>query len=99
MNPIKIDPMSANEKKSKFSASKRVEKNGTSKTVRVDEIENGFIVTVEKSWRDKKNGYQYEEKRYITKDNPFENPKEVGNSPMAESLEKFLEDGTIQIVE
>jgi hypothetical protein len=96
---MKATDTKATEKKSKFSASKRVEKNGVSKTVRVDEVDNGFIVTVEKSWKDKKNGYQYEEKRYITKDNPFENPKEVGNSPMAESLEKFLEDGTIQIVE
>ena len=91
--------MNTTEKKGKFSATKRIEKNGVSKTVRVDEADNGFIVVVEKSGKDKKGNYQYEEKKYITKDNPFEKKKDGTVPTMAQSLDTFLEDGTIEIVE
>jgi len=76
----------------KYNGTKKLEKDGVSKTVRVEQVDNGFIVTVEKNWRDKKDGYQYEEKKYISKTNPFEN-NEGKESSLSDSLETFLNGG------
>lgn len=40
--------------------------------VTVEAIENGFLITKNKEWRDPKNGYQYETKKWYSKDDPFE---------------------------
>jgi hypothetical protein len=61
--------------KEKFSFSK--ETDGVKKTVRGEEVENGWIVTVEKSWEEKNpaNGYtdyKNNEWRYISPKDPRE---------------------------
>ena len=45
--------------------------NKVEKTIRVEEIENGFIVVEEKNWNDKKKGYQYETKKFFSEKNPL----------------------------
>ncbi len=40
------------------------------KTISVEEIENGFIISESKEWRDKKE-YKYETKKYYSKINPI----------------------------
>jgi len=50
----------------------------TSKTITVREAENGFIVRMERSYYEGKEGekkYKYEEKEYISKTNPLEEKK------------------------
>lgn len=73
---------------------KNVKKDDVDKEVRVEQVENGYIITIDKSWRDKKDGYQCETKKYISKDNPFDNEKKEGESnTLGDSLESFLNDG------
>lgn len=50
---------------------KSVEKNGISKSVEVEEVENGFVVTVSESGENK-GMWTHESKRYICKNNPLE---------------------------
>lgn len=81
---------------------KKVKKDDVDKEVRVEQVENGYIITIEKSWRDKKEGYQSECKKYISKDNPFDNEKKEGQTNnLGDSLESFLDGsgGDIEIDE
>jgi hypothetical protein len=74
--------------------SKKVNKDNIDKEVRVEQVENGYIITIEKSWKDKKEGYQCETKKYISKDNPFDNEKKEGETnTLGDSLESFLNGG------
>jgi hypothetical protein len=93
MNNELIDKPMAEEVK--YSARKKVKtKDNVNKSVNVEEVENGFIITVEKDWRDKKDGYQSECKKYISKDNPFDNEKKEGETnTLGDSLESFLNGG------
>ena len=74
-----IDSM---EKNKKSSYSKTVEKDGNRKTIRVEEVENGYLITIEKYNDDK-----WSEKKYISSDNPFEKKEDISpdESMMAES--------------
>lgn len=73
---------------------KKVKKDDVDKEVRVEQVENGYIIIIEKSWRDKKEDYQCETKKYISKDNPFDNEKKEGETNnLGDSLESFLNDG------
>jgi hypothetical protein len=58
-------------KEGKESFSKTIEKNGIRKTIRVDQVENGYVICIEKSDDD-----GYSEKKYISSKNPFEKKKE-----------------------
>lgn len=40
--------------------------------VKVEEVENGFIITKSKSWEDPEKGYVYKEKKILSKTNPLE---------------------------
>ena len=87
--------------KIKYSASKKISKGNVNKSVNVEEVENGFIITVEKTWRDKKDGYQYETKKYISKENPFDTNtrKEGKNNDLGDSLEAFLNgQGEVEVI-
>lgn len=89
-------------KSEKFSASKTIKNGTTSKTVRVEEVENGFLVIIEKNWRDKKDCYQWEEKKYISTVNPFDKKAKVdskitSDKSLGESLSNFLTDESIEI--
>lgn len=87
----------------KMKMSKSIKKDDVNKTVNVEEVENGFIITINKDWRDKKDSYQYETKKYISTTNPFGENKEVKGkwdekeNSLAKSLENFLSDGNIEI--
>lgn len=61
-----LKPLRMKENK-RTSFSKTVEKDGVRKTIRVDKVENGYIVSIEKS---DDNGYT--ERKFISKNNPFE---------------------------
>lgn len=77
-----------------FTATKTVKKGNISKTIRVEKVENGYIICIEKSGRDKKDNYQYSEKKYISSTNPLdekESNQEIGNEKnLADSLKNFL---------
>jgi protein involved in sex pheromone biosynthesis len=81
--------------KVKYSASKKISKDNVNKSVNVEEVENGFIITVEKNWHDAKDNYKYETKKYISKENPFDTTtrKEGKGNDLGDSLESFLNDG------
>lgn len=88
--------------KVKYSASKKISKDNINKSVNVEEIENGFIITVEKNWHDAKDNYKYETKKYISKMNPFDSNerKEGEKNDLGDSLESFLNGGgDVEIVE
>jgi hypothetical protein len=74
MDEISLNSGIAKEEKRKFSFTKDV--NGVSKTVRGEEVENGWVLTIDKEWKEKKDDgsmdYKYETKKYISKDNPFD---------------------------
>lgn len=59
---------------------------GSSKSVNVREVENGFIVCINKHWYEgegDKKEYKYEEKEYISEENPLkEKKKEKEDEPM-----------------
>lgn len=40
--------------------------------VKIEEVENGFIITKSKSWEDSEKGYTYKEKKILSKTNPLE---------------------------
>ena len=40
--------------------------------VSVEEIENGFIIVKNKEWRDPKDGYKYETKKWFSDTDPLE---------------------------
>jgi hypothetical protein len=63
--PNKVSTMK-DKKDKKVSFSKTVERNGNRKTIRVEEVENGFIITIEKFQND-----EWMEKRYISTENPM----------------------------
>ena len=55
---------------------KRVEKDGISKTLRVEKVENGYIITISKYGRNQKekdSEYIDECKKFISETNPLEN--------------------------
>jgi len=51
----------------KTSYSKTIEKDGKRKSIKVDEVENGYIVTI-----DIYDGEEYSTKKYISVENPME---------------------------
>jgi len=62
--------------------------NDTSRSITVEEVENGFIVRVEKSYYDKNKNYKWEEKKYISKTNPLE--KKVSKQMMSTDTEEII---------
>jgi hypothetical protein len=69
--------------KKTFQLSKEID--GVNKIVRGEEVENGWIITIEKEWKERVKSsssdalvsdYKHESKKYISKDNPFEKNKE-----------------------
>lgn len=76
--------------------------NEESKTCRIEEVENGFVICIEHNYYegegDKKH-YKYDEKRYISKTNPLEEMKtkekkstidKTDTKAVAESITKFI---------
>lgn len=51
---------------------KATSKNGKEVRYNIEEIENGYVLTVNREWKDKKGDYQYETKKYYTKENPIQ---------------------------
>jgi len=68
-----------NKESAKVIFTKEIRKNDNYKKVIVEEVENGFIITIEKNYKEKiesedgccKDEYKYECKKYINPDNPF----------------------------
>lgn len=69
---------------------KRTEKNDITKEVRVEEIENGFLVCLE-TYGHKNDKYFNEHKKYYTKDNPLEGDDMVMDGGLNEAIDNFLE--------
>lgn len=72
-----------------------VRKNGNSIECRVENIENGFIVTVNKDYKvPTKNSYdyKYENKKYYSATNPFEgmDKKEDAEKSVMKAMQEFL---------
>lgn len=70
--------------------SKTISDENGSKTVRVEQVENGYIISIDTDGKDKKGEWKYERKRYISGTNPFSEGAELPN--MSGSLDEFLKD-------
>ena len=76
--------------------------NDESKTCRIDEVENGFVISIEHSYYNgegDKRQWKCDEKRFISKTNPLEEMKTKDNKKtidktdtkaVAESITKFI---------
>jgi len=40
--------------------------------ISVEEIENGFLITKNTEWHDKKNGYQWKTEKFFSSENPLD---------------------------
>ena len=61
------------------SISKTVDyKDGSSKTVRIRQVENGWIICIDKRFKEGEE-WKYEEKEYISRKNPVEDEEEETN--------------------
>lgn len=65
-------------KKEKFSFTKDLD--GVKKTVRGEQVENGWVICIEKEWKEKnpatnEEQYKFNEWKYISKENPLDKLK------------------------
>jgi len=67
----------------KETSSYRIDEGDTSKEVYIREVENGWIVRIEKSWREKEE-YECETKEYISSKDPREIIKDT---PIGEDID------------
>jgi hypothetical protein len=79
MSDLKITATGKSSKKDKFSFSR--EEDGVTKTVRGEEVENGWIVTIEKEWEEKNpandmSDWKHNSWKYISPKDPREIIKE-----------------------
>lgn len=80
--------------KEKFSFSR--EEDGVEKTVRGEEVENGWIITVEKRWEDKNpandtSEWKYNTFKYISKHDPRKNlADEASDTPNESDVKHML---------
>lgn len=71
--------------------SKTVSDEKGSKTVRVEQVENGYIICVDTDGKDKNGEWKYESTKYISSTNPFS--EDGGSLPsMSGTLDEFLKD-------
>lgn len=69
---------------------KSIEKDGITKSVSVEECENGFIICISEYGEGKK-GWYSEDKKFISTKNPLEGEKELKEEDnMMESIEAVL---------
>lgn len=68
---------------------KRIEKNGYTKSIRVEEIQNGFLVCMEE-YGDKNGKYFNEEKKYYSKENPLADDDMVMDAGIDDAIDTFL---------
>lgn len=54
-----------------------VNKKDNNKTIEVEEVSNGFIVSVSKDYKAEDGEWKYETKKYISKTNPLTKNKEM----------------------
>jgi hypothetical protein len=95
--PKAIQPM-GNIGPKKESYSYETESNGVRKSVRIRQVENGWIVSVNKSWNEKDDKgvdqYQYEDKEYISSKDPrgiIEKKKEDTEYSIIGSVNSMME--------
>lgn len=63
-----------------------------SKTVRVEQVENGFIISIDKDAKNKDGDWKYECKKYIATTNPFEDSDLPDGGEANASIGDFLKD-------
>lgn len=61
----------------KMNWSKSIRKGNSSKTVEVDQVENGYVISIRTEGKDEDGNYKYECKRFISEKNPLENETPV----------------------
>lgn len=93
MNELKSISME-NNKEEKYSITKEIKKDGITKRLTVDQVENGFIICINKYGNKKndegKNEYFDITKKYISETNPLEKEKkeetEISNEVSSNSV-------------
>lgn len=70
--------------------SKTVSDEKGSKTVRVEQVENGYLICIDTEGKDKDGNWKYDSKKYISGSNPFSEGSELPD--MSGSLDEFLKD-------
>lgn len=77
--------------KQTFNFSKELD--GVTKTVRGEECENGWVITISKEWYegegDNRN-WKTESKKYISKDNPLENMKDKKDKTEKDDISEMM---------
>ena len=69
--------------------SKRVRKGDNSVDIQVEELTNtGYLVTIDKSWVDKKGNYKYDCKKYYSETNPLAEEKPDPFDELAKTIIK-----------
>lgn len=90
MNELKSIPMDSSKEK-KYTFSKRIRKGDITKELQVEQVENGFIITIsEDGYKTNAKGernYYDTRKKYISEINPLEDKKEKKESDTEESNE------------
>jgi len=78
--------------KEKFSFSR--DENGVEKTVRGEQVENGWVVTIEKRWEEKNpddtSEWKYNEFKYISKHDPRKNLADKSDDSTDETAVKHM---------
>lgn len=79
--------------KEKFSFTR--EEDGVKKTVRGEQVENGWIVTIEKSWEEKNpatdtSEYKYNEFKFISRNDPRKNLEDKASDTTDETEVKHM---------
>lgn len=65
--------------------------NGISKSVEVEEVENGFVITIRKWGREEgSDEYCDECKKYISKTNPLEKKPEISEAKVKKSITEAM---------
>lgn len=70
--------------------SKTISDENSSKTVRVEQVENGYIISVDTEGKEKDGNWKYSSKKYISGTNPFSEGSELPD--MTGTLDEFLKD-------
>lgn len=88
-----MDKVSASpsiEKKAYKSWRKSSEADGISKSVNVEEIENGFIVSISEYGRDKNDKYYDRNRKFYSKENPLDGDDMVMDSGLDSAITNFV---------
>lgn len=70
----------------KFTYEKTMDAGGVRKSLKVEELDKGYLVTITKEYEDDEKGWQYDCKKYAFMENPLEKIKEPKEDELLDSM-------------